>query len=88
VGAQSYECTSSVHQQRRSGKIGRPEGTTVLKACAAKKRRKKQSGIYHDKVKDFAMSLSGKALQWFHNDYFFSFLAVDLRVMDAWMEAD
>jgi hypothetical protein len=44
--------------------------------------------MYHDKVKDFAMSLSGKALQWFHNDYFFSFLAVDLRVMDAWMEAD
>jgi hypothetical protein len=24
------------------------------------------------------MSFSGKALQWFHNDYFFVFLAVDL----------
>jgi hypothetical protein len=62
VGAQSYECTSSAHQQRRSGKIGRPGGTTVLKAYAAIKRREKQPGIYHDKVKDFAISLSGKAL--------------------------
>jgi hypothetical protein len=73
VGAQSYECTSSAHQQRRSGKIGRPGGTTVLKAYAAIKRREKQPGIYHDKVKDFAISLSGKALKWFHNDYFFVF---------------
>jgi hypothetical protein len=70
VGAQSYECTSSAHQQRRSGKIGRPKGP--------KKRREKQTGIYNDKVKDFGMSVSGKALQWFPNGYFFVFLAVDL----------
>jgi hypothetical protein len=76
VGAQSYECTSSAHQQRRSGKIGRPGGI--------KKRREKQSGIYNDKVKDFAISLSGKALQWFNNHYFFVFLAVDLGADRPW----
>jgi hypothetical protein len=53
--------------------VGAQGGTTVLKAYAAIKRREKQPGIYHDKVKDFAISLSGKALKWFHNDYFFVF---------------
>jgi hypothetical protein len=49
-----------------------PKGDTVFKALAAIN-EEKRCLIYNDKVKDFAMPLSGKALRWFHNDYFFVF---------------
>jgi hypothetical protein len=60
VGAQSYERTSSAHQQRRFGKIGRPE--------RQKKRREKQRGIHNGKVKDFDEPLSDNWLQLCNND--------------------
>jgi hypothetical protein len=70
VGAQSYERTSSAHQQRRSGEIGRPKGP--------KKRREKQPGIHKEQVKHFDEFFADNRLQLYSNDSFFVFLAVDL----------
>ena len=79
MGAQSYERTSSAHQQRRSGEIGRPKGP--------KKRREKQPGVHKDQVKHFDELLTDNRLQLYSNDSFFVFLAVDLGFFSCLMPA-
>jgi hypothetical protein len=78
VGAQSYECTSSVQQQERSGRIGGPEGPCCSQGVRRKKQREKQVSNHTGKVKDLDDPLSGNGLHSYNNNRFFVFLAMDL----------